>query len=284
MEGIRILDSKKKWPTTIIVGMVHGDEIVGKHVLKFFLEHTKKNPFCGKIILLEANIAAAKKNVRAIHTDLDRSFEPKGNSAEKGSDINDVEIKRAEEIKNFFKKIKIDYVFDFHSTPKESDAMILCTSQTRSHELAKKFPIKKIIKNLIDSVDGMSLVKYFTTRWAVGITFETGAHTNKKNIATALKLSDIVRNFHNQKKIPDQKNQESITVDEIVAISDPNFTFTRSYKSFDKLKPGEIRGKDSKKMYRSISEKILILPNTICKDELKKKPKTRLVSFGKKSI
>jgi succinylglutamate desuccinylase len=137
--------------------MVHGNEMVGKYVLDFFLKKTKKTPFCGKIILLEANVAAAKKNIRFIHADLNRSFA-------KDSDLNMLETKRANEIKEFFKKIKVDFVYDLHSTPSESDPMILCTSQTRSYDLAKKFPIKRIIKNLIDIVDGMSLVKYFTTR------------------------------------------------------------------------------------------------------------------------
>jgi hypothetical protein len=49
-------------------------------------------------------------------------------------------------------------------------------------------------------------------------------------------IAEIIRNLHNQdfslasKKVPDQKKQETITVDEIVYVSDPKFSFTRPYQ------------------------------------------------------
>ena len=102
---------------------------------------------CGRIISLIGNPDAYEIRKRFIDSDLNRVFD-------KRSDIENREIKRAQEIKKFFDGIKIDYIFDIHSTSTRSDPMILCTSQEGSKELAKKMPIKKVVHGLIDIVEG----------------------------------------------------------------------------------------------------------------------------------
>jgi len=109
------------------------------------------------LITLIANIEAHKKNVRFIDSDLNRSFTREKNE-------NDSESRRAHEIMSFLQKINIDHIFDIHSTPSKSDPMILCTKQKASLQLAKKFPISYVIKNLIDKVEGTPLVNYLTKK------------------------------------------------------------------------------------------------------------------------
>lgn len=275
LSWIEIFTSNTPWPTTLVVGLVHGNEIVGKHVIDYITHQAKKKKHIGTVITLIANIDAYKKNVRFIDTDLNRAFmdikRAKNN-----------EEKRAQTIKSFFADIPIDYIFDIHSTPSKSKPMILCTSQKESFQLAKRFPINYVVRWLIDSVEWIPLMKHFTAKGTKGLAFEAGWHEDQKTINKGKKIGEIIRRLHNKKETKNVKRQTVIQTSECIHTSDNRFKFSKDYKGFEVIHPGEIRGRDSKKSYSFTKEKIIMIPNTKFQDDLKKKGKTWLVYFGEK--
>jgi predicted deacylase len=137
MDGIQIFTSPKAGKTTLIVGCVHGDEIVGRAVLDYFKQKLSTSERNGTFILLTANREAEKQGVRFLDSDLNRCFA--SDSAQ-----GDHEQQRAKEIKDFLLSqpaLSIDQVFDFHSTATPSDPMIICSDNPASLAMARYFPI-----------------------------------------------------------------------------------------------------------------------------------------------
>ena len=272
MQWIKVFNFTPSWPTTVIVGLVHGDEIVGKKAIEYLQRKIKTRHLTGKIITLYANLEWHKQDQRFIDHDLNRAFDK--------ADIPwSYESTRASQIKKYFEHIPIDYMFDLHSTPSKSDPMILCTSQKSSLVLAAKIPIKYIIQWIIDIVEGTSLLKYFQNKIKLGMAFECGCHKEKNTIQTGKKIIEVILDFHQWKKIPDQKDQTKIHITDIVHTSDPGFSFTKPYKWFEQLKKWEIRGSDSTWNYSFNKPKILVMPNTVIRQWLKKQSKVWVAYF-----
>lgn len=273
MEWITIIDFNKPGPTTLVVGLMHGNEVVGKHAIAYL--HKKINTLHdlgGKIITLYANLKGQEQDKRFIDHDLNRAFALE-------DDDSSYEITRAKRIKDFFVDIHIDYLFDLHSTSSKSDPMILCTSQKSSLELASKMPIRHIVQWLIDIVEWTSLLKYFQDDITLGMAFECGCHKDENTIATWKKIIDVIVSFHQGKQLPDQKDQIKINITDIVLTSDPGFTYTRPYKWFELLEKGEIRGRDMTGDHSFDKPKILVMPNMIIAQELEKKTKVWVAYF-----
>jgi succinylglutamate desuccinylase len=184
MEWIKIFKSWKKWPTTLIVWLVHWNETVWKYVLDNIEKIALWKQFLWELITLVWNPLAYKLWKRFIDMDLNRSFWEFLNQ--------NYEQQRANEIKKYFSlnKIKVDYVFDFHSTPTKSEEMIICTNNPESIKLSQLFPINKVILWLTDIIEWLSLSKYFSELWAIDFAFECWQHGTKDNI-------DLVDNIIN---------------------------------------------------------------------------------------
>ena len=269
---VEIFSSKEVWPNTLIVWLMHGNEIVWEHVLNYIQQRVKLNKHKWTIITLIGNIDAYKNNVRFINSDLNRSFLI-------DDEFGDNERKRAHEIMYFFSNIKIDYVFDVHSTPSKSDPMILCSQQKESTELAKYFPIKYVVNNLINNLEWVSLLQYFVNKWAIGVAFEAWCHEDPETIQKWKIIAQTILDIHNNKQSKMNKNQIIINTTDILHTSDPQFAFSKSYKWFEIVRSGEIRGKDSQQSYSFTTDKILMIPNTKFQEDLKKKARTWLVYF-----
>ena len=273
MQWIKTFNFTPSGPTTVIVGLVHGDEIVGKKAIEYLQRKIKNKHLTGKIITLYANLEWNKKDQRFIDHDLNRAF-----------DMGDIswsyEATRASQIKKYFEHIPIDYMFDLHSTPSKSDPMILCTSQKSSLKLAAKMPIRYVIQWLIDIVEGTSLLKYFQKKIKLGMAFECGCHKENDTILTGKKIIEVILDFHQWKKLPDQKDQTKIHITDIVHTSDSKFIFSKPYKWFEKLKRWEIWGKDSTCTHSFNKQKILVMPNTVIRQWLKKQSKVWVAYFG----
>ncbi len=273
MQWIKIFDFSNPWPTTVIVWLVHGDEIVGKKSIQYLHSQIKKSSWIRwKIITLYANPKAHKIDKRFIDHDLNRAFDL-------AHYLESYEISRANQIKKFFQNIDIDYMFDLHSTSSKSDPMILCTSQKSSLKFASKMPIKHVIQWLIDIVEWTSLLRYFQKKIKLWMAFECWCHKDQSTIQVWKQIIDTILSFHQAEKIKKNPDQIKIQITDIVLTSDPKFKFTKAYKWFEKLKKWEIRWMDKSWKHSFKKSKILVMPNLAIKSELEKKDKVWVAYF-----
>lgn len=278
MKWVKIWNFKYPGPTTLVIGLLHGNEVVGKHAIAYLHKKIQENPKLGwKIISLLGNLKAHKADKRFIDSDLNRVFD-------KAPEKWNYEITRAHEIKKFFADIHIDYVFDLHSTSSKSAPMILCTSQKSSLLLASKMPIKYVVQWLIDIIDETGLIKYFQKRIKLGMAFECGFHKDPKTLLLGEKIIDNILDFHQQKPMKKKKNQIKIKITDIVYTSDHKFVFTKPYKWFEQLKKWEIRWIDKTWKHSFNKPKILVMPNMIIAEELEKKSQARVAYFWDRII
>jgi len=272
MQWVKIFDSKKSWPTTLIVWLVHWNEIVWKKSIEYLHQKIQNKNLAWKIITLYANLKWYRTDKRFIDHDLNRSFD-KDNS--KWS----YEIKRANQIKKFFNNIPIDYIFDLHSTSSKSDPMILCTSKKSSLKLSSKMPIKHVIQWLIDIVEWASLLKYFQNKIKLGMAFECGCHKDDNTIKKWKEIIDVIFDFHQGKKLKNNQNQIKIKITDIVHTTDPKFKYTKPYKWFEILKGWEIWWIDNTWKHSFDKSKVLVMPNMVIAQELEKKSKVWAAYF-----
>jgi hypothetical protein len=259
-------------PVTLVVGLVHGNEIVGKQVIDRIQTYANHWNHQWTIMTLVANPIAYQHNVRFMDTDLNRSFWSENLSQDR-------ESLRAREIMDYFNDIHLDYVFDVHSTPSRSDPMILCTRQQASKDLATKFPLRYVVHHLVDSVEWEPLMMYFVKKGSVGLAFEAWCHYDQETLRTGEKIADIILNHQNCFPLPLYEWQVSIVTTDALFTSDVNFEFAKDYKGFELVPAGEIWGRDTHQAYRFATDKIIMIPNIKFRDDLQKKSKTWLVYF-----
>jgi succinylglutamate desuccinylase len=272
MQWVKIFNFSDSWPTTLIVWLVHWNEIVGKKSIEYLHKKIKNKNLTWKIITLYANLKWHKFDKRFIDSDLNRCFDQDNTKW-------NYEIKRANQIKKFFEDIPIDYMFDLHSTSSKSDPMILCNSQKSSLTLSSNMPIKHVIQWLIDIVEWTSMLKHFQTKLKLGMAFECGCHKDGDTITKWKEIIDIILDFHQGKKLQNQKDQIKIKITDIVYTSDPKFMFSKTYKWFEKLNPWEVRAVDNNWKHSFKKSKILVMPNMIIAQELEKKSSVWVAFF-----
>jgi len=143
------------FPRVAVVGCVHGDELIGKHIIEN-LEKIK--PTKGEIKLILANTLAMEKRVRYIDSDLNRVFpgKPNGNHEEK------LAHKLTKELQD------VDYVIDIHSTTAKTESFVIVTKRC-SLKLAKLIPLKKVVLMTDKLAKGKALIDH--VRCGVSIEF-----------------------------------------------------------------------------------------------------------------
>lgn len=184
---LNITKSKRKQPTIVVVGCLHGDETVGYKVIK---ELQKLKIIKGQLKTIIGNDRAFIFNTRFIDKDLNRSFP--GN---KKSEY--FEERRASEIIEVISSS--DYVIDIHSTTSDSkDVIIIKKKNTIINKMISVINPSKVVLMPKNFGDG-SLIKFCS-----GISMEYG----KNNKGTFTKsLNDIKRLMSNLGMIEDNSSK-----------------------------------------------------------------------------
>ncbi len=166
---LNIQQPKKNEPTLIVVGCLHGNEIVGKKVIN---ELKKLKIIKGKLITIIGNPIAVNAKKRFIGQDLNRSFP--GN---KNSHI--LEEKIAYNIlQNISKK---DYVVDIHSTSSDTEDVVIVKKKDEVvNKIIKLINPKRVVLMPKDYGNG-SLINF-----CHGISIEYGKHSDKKTFIKSL--------------------------------------------------------------------------------------------------
>lgn len=173
----------------LLIGLIHGDEVIGIEIINNILEKISSgsvNLHINFTILL-GNIKAYEKNVRYLEYDMNRCFGY--------SDSDHYEIKRALQIQNFVKKSKA--VFDIHQTigPSISPFFIfpfnLLSTQIASY-LFPKIPILTFSGPAF-SKNGKTLIEYAVEQNCLVLSMECGQKGFNSNMAS--KIEEVILKF-----------------------------------------------------------------------------------------
>ncbi|KKP80388.1 MAG: Succinylglutamate desuccinylase/aspartoacylase [Candidatus Moranbacteria bacterium GW2011_GWF2_35_39] len=222
---IKFFSSDKK-PIVVVVGCLHGDELVGKKII-FRLRKIKLKK--GTLITIIANEKAVKQRKRFIDQDLNRSFPGKRNgNYEEILAYNILKITK-----------KADFVLDIHSATTDVKDLAIIT-KTKKAVLNFVYAINpRRIALMKKDIAGKSLIGYCKT----AVSLEYGKDNSR---ATYKNTFSSIISFLEKEKMIDAKNkkreQRKIDFYEIkgVAKKEKNDVLKKNIKNFKLIKKGEI--------------------------------------------
>jgi succinylglutamate desuccinylase len=225
-------DSGIVGPRVTIMGGVHGNEQFGIGVLRSL---ASVKPVRGKLVLIEANIAAIESNVRYIDTNLNRLF-----TDETVSDS--VEGKTALELKPYLKNT--DVLLDLHASNTQDSIPFVILHSEQSH-LAKLCLIQTLLYDIHLFEPGGS-EEYVRLNGGEAVCLECGFRDNPdaKNIA----IQTIFNFLHHygllvgEVKIP--VDQLSYVVTAGYFSKSDSFIPDKAVGDFSPISKGELIGKD----------------------------------------
>ncbi len=257
-QGIVCIDSGVVGPTIGVLIMTHGNEPSGLYVYKSLISQKNllKN---GKIIFILQNIKAGEGYFGNKQSTVDnRFYEINLNRIPKKFSRKDTqyEVIRAKELQKIYRLC--DLIIDIHSTSQKSDPMALIFTQKDLVFVKKSPSIKNIIIGLDRIQKGrpiMALAPSKTSKIAI----ECGPHTIRSTYAkTLLIVTEIMSsvgmlNTQNKKPLV-QKTQQSIFKAVKSVILKSGFQLVRKFRTFEKIKKGEIIASSKDKNIYSLGE------------------------------
>jgi succinylglutamate desuccinylase len=282
-------------PLLIVLTQVHGNEPAGylaiKEVFKRIDEEYWHKPhfdYRGKIVGLIGNMAAAKKGVRFIDTDLNRLW----------TDINVArittgtksELKQAEEqelfdiidtvktyIRNYEPKKII--ILDLHTTTAQGGIFIIPSKDEKSRQLGLHIHAP-ILHGFLDDLEGTSLHHFCQKNYPdtnlSSLCFESGQHNSPDSIDHA--VSAIIQCFmamggfypedietkHEQLLTQDSaklpKEAQLVYSHRIMPGDDFKMREDKIYGNFDPVKKGELLAFDRHGEIRSKCDGLILMP------------------------
>lgn len=251
-KSIIIKVGKKLGKTLVIFAGVHGNEKVGIKALKVLL--TKIKIEYGKVYFVFANPKAIRLGIRNTEKDLNRSFV--ANNTGKT-----YEEKRAKILMGILNKS--DALLDLHAFEyREGSPFIICEKD--SYELARKMDFKFITSGW-DNFDVGSTDGYMHTLRKQAICLELGS-TSKTSEYLPLAISSIMQflKYHGavSGKIKNyNKKQIFLKLVKRIYKKADDFSFSKKFKTGDKLGPRKIFAKDGEKTYRAKKNDYIIFPD-----------------------
>lgn len=237
MQEIITIQGKNKGPNLCIFVGVHGDEVCGiiaaEHVLSdLHLIH-------GSVTFIVGNPLAVERGVRFTEMNLNRAFrsDDQLTLAEK----NTYEYKRSRELIPWL--AAADALLDIHSSAsKTSKEFIIC--EPHSYPVARYLPAS-IISSGWDTLEPGGTDYYMNSLGKVGITFESGYHTDQKSIERA---EDAMRSFLKQYKLIDgqveMREQKIINVHYVYHTVSDDFRLVKEFSDFEAVSSGQLIAHD----------------------------------------
>jgi predicted deacylase len=235
MDRVKIIGEGS--PVVGIIGLVHGNEPCGGFAIDS-LEGIK--PKKGTLILIKANLEAAKLNQRSVEINLNRSFP--------GKEDGKLEEKIAYELFPFMKMC--DYLLDIHSTSEDSEPFMLVIEDDESKT---KIASQLGIKNYIDI--GGHIKGTTMDDEGVKVVVECGQHDEEltKQVAVQvannfLKATGIIGG-----KAPREEISKYKVIRQMVIDNPDGFKFSNEIEPFKLVKEGDLIGSyPDKKLHASI--------------------------------
>ena len=269
------LMSGRPGPHVVVTALVHGNEVCGAHALKFLFEN-RIAPSCGKLTLVFANVAAyltfdAGRPVasRYLDEDLNRVWSPAILDGPRDSR----ELRRARELRPLI--ATADFLLDLHSMQSASPPLILCGTQGKGRELARKVGYPAHVVADAGHAAGPRMRDYGAfaddARPESALLVECGQHW--QTVTRAVAIETMLRfllavgaiapetaagYLQAQAPVP----QHLIEVTEAVTIANDDFAFVADYSGLEVVeRAGTIIGHDGGKPIRTPYDRcVLVMP------------------------
>jgi len=223
-------------PKIAIVGCTHGDENIGKKVIR---EIKKIKILQGTLGLVIANEPALKKKKRELKTDLNRSFPgKKGARFEAG-----LAYRLHQELK------KYDLVIDIHATNSKFDKLAIVTRlDPQIKKILSLAPLKKVMLARRSVFGGKEMITHAKS----GLAIEYGPNKSGKNYHKA--LADMLALLANLGVIAGAKKKfiakELYDASGVYKVPE-GFRQNKDLRDFHKIRKGQIIGTIRRQSVRS---------------------------------
>lgn len=285
----------KHGPLLIVLTQIHGNEPAGylaiKEVFKRIDEEYWHKPhfdYRGKIVGLIGNMAAAKKGVRFVDTDLNRLWTD--TNVERIITATKSELKQKEELELFdiidtvktyiqnYEPKKI-IILDLHTTTAQGGIFIIPSKDEKSRQLGLNIHAP-ILHGFLDDLEGTSLHHFCQKNYPdinlSSLCFESGQHNSPDSIDHA--VSAIIQCFmamggfyaedietkHEQLLAQDSaklpKEAQLVYSHRIMPNDDFKMRDDKIYGNFDPVKKGELLAFDRHGEIRSKCDGLILMP------------------------
>jgi predicted deacylase len=184
-------------PRVAIIGLMHGNELVGDGVVAELEARVAEELCAGELLLVRANLRAFEQGLRhtADGVDLNRLWDPATLtrlSAESPEELC-YEERRAIELAPLL--TTADAVLDLHSTSRPSAPFLLFRDDQKHAMLARRLGVAHLVTGMHENTimagglgSNVGLAPGARSE-RIGFTFEAGQHTDPDNVATALQVT-----------------------------------------------------------------------------------------------
>ncbi len=239
-------------PIVAVFAGVHGNERAGIMAMEKVLDEVRIEN--GTAYFIFANPEAIARNTRFVEKNLNRLFTVKNTVGQTA------EEKRARELMLILDQC--DALLDLHGYNSTEDEPFIITDK-EGLDMAAQLDFKHIVMGISKVGEGGTDC-YMTTKGKSGLCLECGSNFRpeqyvplaEKSIYQFLQFYGLVK-----KRVPfSSVKQTYFAVEEIVIRQTDDFTFTKPYRSFDKLEPGQVYARDGGKEYVAHDNQYIIFP------------------------
>lgn len=245
-----------------LVGITHGEEVVGLHILNEILLRLieEKLTIKGELYLILGNRKAYLKNQRYIDTDLNRAY-----WIESESDKH--EEQRALKIKNAI--ANCSYVIDFHQTVEDTlfPFFIVPNSNNKLYNWISYIgpDIATIQRSISKKITTLS--SYVCSQNHYGVTFEVGGNGfDSYQITLGAEVAKNIINSADQQYFQVSENRKKSSIYKIDYHEDYDegkVVFSKKFINFETIKKGQVIAlKNNKEIFAPISGQIVLYPRS----------------------
>jgi succinylglutamate desuccinylase len=257
------IKGQKNGPTVIFFGGIHGNEPAGIFALETVLSKLDTKNVGGSIYAITGNLKALKEGKRYINKDLNRLWTQKEIDALLQSRSLVSEHQEQLEIYNLIHEILSKnqgpfYFIDLHTTSSKTLPFITINDAIINRKFSEQFPVP-IVLGIEEYLQG-PLLSYINTLGYVSLGFESGQHNSKNAISNCIAFINLVLkqtkvvpylDFDKNHKILKTAAQNIDKFFEIAYLhrvdNVDNFDILPAFKSFERIKKGELIAKHNNK-------------------------------------
>ena len=272
-------------PTLVVVGSIHGNEPSGARALRRIASSlaTMEVVLFGRVVFLEGNIRALKRNVRFIDSDLNRSWTEENLAmiestiASKGTPSRAEDVELSELLAVFSEVLGTArnevFVLDLHTTSAQGLPFATVGDTLRNRHFAQMFPVTMIL-GIEEQLEG-TMLEYLNNKGAVTLGFEGGQHDSGEAIANhealiwlamanagivaAKDIPDLETHRHNLKIASGSTRIFEIRHREAIA-DDDDFVMNPGFNNFDAIKRGQTLAQNRRGPIMSVESGVIMMP------------------------
>jgi len=227
----------------LITVCIHGDEICGLNAVNELIEEGFFEESLDfkheRVTIILGNPKAVQCNKRFVDINLNRLFTPQFIENKMRTDMLGKELYEVSRLEEIAPEIEqCDEFLDLHSTSAPTVPFAIVTPGEESENIAKKFPVKFVLHNVVKVIVGTSLDHAYAFK-KVGCCVECGQHHERQTVEVA---KDSIRAFLS-KSHANTSPKEVLFVDK-AEILHKGFGFCVDAKAFDRIQYNELIARD----------------------------------------